>query len=61
MDSIFIAAENIADDYMTSEIHHPGWVLIPQSTFEDIRDSVERYKDGLNENKRSKAVEEYRG
>lgn len=30
------AVEGIADDYMTSDIHHPGWVLIPQLKFDAI-------------------------
>ncbi|CZT33299.1 hypothetical protein [Rhizobium sp. 9140] len=30
------AVEGIADDYMTSETHHPGWVLIPQVKFDAI-------------------------
>lgn len=30
------AVEGIADDYMTSETHHPGYVLIPTWKFEQI-------------------------
>lgn len=30
------AVEGIADDYMTSETHHPGYVLIPTAKFEQI-------------------------
>jgi hypothetical protein len=30
------ACEGIADDYMTSEHHHPGYVLIPTAKFEAI-------------------------
>jgi hypothetical protein len=30
------AVQGIADDYMTSEKHHPGYVLIPTSKFEAI-------------------------
>lgn len=31
------AVEGIDDDYMTSENHHPGYVLIPTAKFEAIR------------------------
>lgn len=30
------AVEGIDDDYMTSEHHHPGYVLIPTAKFEAI-------------------------
>lgn len=30
------ACDGIADDYMTSEKHHPGYVLIPSAKFEAI-------------------------
>jgi hypothetical protein len=35
-DAIREAVEGIADDYMTSETHHPGYVLIPTAKFETI-------------------------
>lgn len=31
------AISGIADDYMTSEKHHPGYVLIPQAKFDQLR------------------------
>lgn len=31
------ALNGFGDDYMTSEHHHPGWVLIPTEQFERIR------------------------
>lgn len=31
------ALAGIADDYMTSETHHPGYVLIPAAKFEQLR------------------------
>ena len=31
------AVAGIADDYMTSEKHHPGYVLIPVAKFEQLR------------------------
>lgn len=34
------ACEGIADDYMTSEHHHPGYVLIPTAKFEEIRAAI---------------------
>jgi hypothetical protein len=30
------AIAGIADDYMTSEVHHPGYVLIPTERFERL-------------------------
>ncbi|WP_294277638.1 hypothetical protein [uncultured Sphingomonas sp.] len=30
------AIRGIADDYMTSETHHPGYVLIPSQKFEQL-------------------------
>lgn len=32
-----LALEGFADDYMTSETHHPGYVLIPTDKFERIQ------------------------
>lgn len=34
------ATAGIDDDYMTSETHHPGYVLIPTAKFEAIRDAA---------------------
>lgn len=34
------ACEGLSDDYMTSETHHPGWVLIPQSKFDAICNAI---------------------
>jgi hypothetical protein len=34
------AVEGIADDYMTSDNHHPGYVLIPTAKFEAIRSAL---------------------
>jgi hypothetical protein len=34
--SLYVACDGIADDYMTSEKHHPGYVLIPAARFEAI-------------------------
>ncbi|MFD1104191.1 hypothetical protein [Sphingobium olei] len=39
------ACEGIADDYMTSEAHHPGYVLIPTAKFEQIVAATERAKE----------------
>lgn len=37
IDAIGIAAlTGFDDDYMTSETHHPGYVLIPTATFERV-------------------------
>ena len=33
---VSVACDGIADDYMTSETHHPGHVLIPAAKFEQI-------------------------
>lgn len=30
------AVASIADDYMTSEVHHPGYVLIPTAKFDEL-------------------------
>lgn len=38
------AVEGIDDDYMTSEKHHPGYVLIPTAKFEQIIAATERAK-----------------
>ena len=38
------AVEGIDDDYMTSEKHHPGYVLIPTAKFEQIVAATERAK-----------------
>jgi len=35
-DELRKAVEGIDDDYMTSEAHHPGYVLIPTAKFEQI-------------------------
>ncbi|WP_300115084.1 hypothetical protein [Sphingobium sp.] len=35
-DELRKAVHGIADDYMTSEAHHPGYVLIPTAKFEQI-------------------------
>lgn len=34
------AVSGIADDYMTSEAHHPGYVLIPTAKFEQLREAA---------------------
>lgn len=34
------AATGIDDDYMTSDAHHPGYVLIPTAKFEAIRAAI---------------------
>lgn len=34
------ACAGIVDDYMTSEAHHPGYVLIPTAKFEAIRSAT---------------------
>lgn len=39
------AVEGIDDDYMTSEKHHPGYVLIPTAKFEQIVSAAERAKE----------------
>jgi hypothetical protein len=39
-DNLRKAVEGIDDDYMTSEHHHPGYVLIPTAKFEAIRDAL---------------------
>lgn len=35
------ACAGVADDFMTSEVHHPGYVLIPTERFERIRVAAE--------------------
>jgi hypothetical protein len=35
-DAVVRAIGSIGDDYMTSEIHHPNYVLIPTATFERL-------------------------
>jgi PHD/YefM family antitoxin component YafN of YafNO toxin-antitoxin module len=37
LEAIVEAVSGIADDYMTSETHHPGYVLIPVAKFEQLR------------------------
>lgn len=39
------AVEGIDDDYMTSEKHHPGYVLIPTVKFEQIVSAAKRAKE----------------
>jgi hypothetical protein len=39
-DALLKACDSIADDYMTSEDHHPGYVLIPTAKFEAIRSAL---------------------
>lgn len=36
VDPAFQALSGLADDYMTSETHHPGYVLIPTAKFEKL-------------------------
>ncbi|QUT07897.1 hypothetical protein KFK14_11210 [Sphingobium phenoxybenzoativorans] len=40
-EALQVACADIADDYMTSENHHPGYVLIPTAKFEAIKNAVE--------------------
>lgn len=40
------ALSGIADDYMTSETHHPGYVLIPTAKFERLRTVSGERSDG---------------
>lgn len=40
------AVEGIDADYMTSETHHPGYVLIPTAKFEEIRQALAALQDG---------------
>ncbi|WP_230770567.1 hypothetical protein [Sphingomonas sp. Leaf4] len=35
--SVSAAVRGITDDYMTSEVHHPGYVLIPTARFDMLR------------------------
>lgn len=39
------AVQGIADDYMTSENHHPGYVLIPTEKFDAIRVALAASED----------------
>lgn len=39
-DAMRLACEGIADDYMTSEAHHPNHVLIPTAKFNAIVDAL---------------------
>lgn len=39
-DALRLACEGIADDYMTSEAHHPNHVLIPTAKFNAIVDAL---------------------
>lgn len=34
------AIKEMVDDYMTSEKHHPDYVLVPVSAFEKARDAL---------------------
>jgi len=38
--ALFAAVKGIDDDYMTSELHHPDYVLIPTAKFEAIRTAI---------------------
>lgn len=40
------AVSGIEDDYMTSDVHHPGHVLIPVAKFEQIRAALASRTDG---------------
>lgn len=40
------AVTGIDHDYMTSENHHPGYVLIPTGRFESIRAAIRSLSDG---------------
>lgn len=40
-DHLFAACEEITQDYMTSEEHHPDYVLIPKKWFEVIQQVVQ--------------------
>lgn len=40
MDRLLAVVSGIDDDYMTSERHHPDYVLIPTTKFEAIRTAV---------------------
>lgn len=42
--ALVAALEGFDDDYMTSETHHPGYVLIPTATFERIRAALAAQK-----------------
>lgn len=36
---VIAAVRGITDDYMTSEVHHPGYVLIPTERFDMLREA----------------------
>lgn len=39
-DALREALTGFGDDYMTSEAHHPGYVLIPTAKFEEVRSAL---------------------
>ena len=39
-DALLNAARAMADDYQTSETHHPDHVLVPREAFEAMRDAL---------------------
>lgn len=38
--AIWEACQSMLDDHMTSETHHPGYVLVPTAAFEKVRRAV---------------------
>lgn len=38
--AIQMACQAMLDDHMTSEAHHPGYVLVPTAAFEKVREAI---------------------
>jgi len=43
------AAKAMGDDYMTSEHHHPRYVLVPTVAFEQMRQALAPFTKGQND------------
>jgi len=43
------AAKAMAEDHMTSEHHHPGYVLVPTVAFEQLRQALAPFTKGQND------------
>lgn len=51
-DPLRAAVEGIADDYITSNTHRPGWVLIPEAKFHAIRAALATTTEGSADDQR---------
>jgi hypothetical protein len=47
--NLMAALEGFDDDYMTSETHHPGYVLIPTDKFERIRTALAENAEAVDD------------